>query len=53
MQWLMLQQEQLEYFAIANGLQYNVWYFLNIVAEELGIAVRWDGAAWTKRLILR
>jgi GDPmannose 4,6-dehydratase len=44
MQWLMLQQEQPEDFVIATGLQYSVRDFVNFAADELGIAVRWEGA---------
>jgi GDPmannose 4,6-dehydratase len=43
MQWLMLQQEQPEDFAIATGVQYSVRDFVNIAAEELGIKLRWEG----------
>jgi GDPmannose 4,6-dehydratase len=43
MQWLMLQQEQPEDFVIATGVQYSVRDFVNTAANELGIAIRWDG----------
>ena len=43
MQWLMLQQEQPEDFVIATGAQYSVRDFVNAAAEELGIAIRWEG----------
>jgi GDPmannose 4,6-dehydratase len=43
MQWLMLQQEQPEDFVIATGVQYSVRDFVNAAANELGIAIRWDG----------
>ncbi len=43
MQWLMLQQEQPEDFVIATGVQYSVRDFVNAAAEELGIAIRWEG----------
>lgn len=43
MQWLMLQQEQPEDFVIATGVQYSVRDFVNAVARELGIPIRWEG----------
>lgn len=44
MQWLMLQQKNPEDFVIATGVQYSVRDFVNIAAEELGLAIRWEGA---------
>lgn len=44
MQWLMLQQDKPEDFVIATGVQYSVRDFINAAANELGIAIRWDGA---------
>ena len=43
MQWLMLQQDQPEDFVIATGQQYSVRDFVNAVASELGMKIRWDG----------
>jgi GDPmannose 4,6-dehydratase len=43
MQWLMLQQETPEDFVIATGVQYSVRDFVNAVAGELGIRIRWEG----------
>lgn len=43
MQWLMLQQSQPEDFVIATGVQYSVRDFVNAVAGELGIQIRWEG----------
>jgi GDPmannose 4,6-dehydratase len=43
MQWLMLQQEQPEDFVIATGVQYSVRDFVTTAADELEIAVRWEG----------
>jgi len=43
MQWLMLQQDEPEDFAIASGEQYSVRDFVNLVCEELGIKIRWEG----------
>lgn len=43
MQWLMLQQEQPEDFVIATGKQYSVRDFVDQVARELGMKIRWEG----------
>jgi len=43
MQWLMLQQEKPEDFVIATGVQYAVRTFVEAAAQELGIAIRWNG----------
>ncbi|MBF5056083.1 GDP-mannose 4,6-dehydratase [Alcanivorax sp. 521-1] len=43
MQWLMLQQDQPEDFVIATGKQYSVRQFIQWSAEELGIALRFEG----------
>lgn len=43
MQWLMMQQETPEDFVIATGEQYSVRDFVNAAAQELGMAIRWDG----------
>ena len=43
MQWLMLQQEEPEDFVIATGRQYSVRDFINMSADELGIALEWVG----------
>jgi len=43
MQWLMLQQDEPEDFAISTGVQYTVRDFVNIAAEELGIKLKWNG----------
>ena len=44
MQWLMLQQDQLEDFVIATGVQYSVRQFVDFAAAELGIKLRWEGS---------
>jgi GDPmannose 4,6-dehydratase len=49
MQWLMLQQEQPEDYVIATGVQYSVRDFVNAAAEELGIAIRWQGSGVDER----
>lgn len=43
MQWLMLQQDQPEDFVIATGEQHSVREFVTEAANELGMAVRWEG----------
>jgi len=43
MQWLMLQQEQPEDFAIATGEQHSVRDFVDAAAKELGMEIRWEG----------
>ena len=43
MQWLMLQQEKPEDFVIATGVQYSVRQFVELTANALGIAIRWEG----------
>jgi GDPmannose 4,6-dehydratase len=43
MQWLMLQQEKPEDYAIATGVQYSVREFVNEAAKELDISVLWKG----------
>ena len=55
MQWLMLQQEQPEDFAIATGEQHSVRDFVDAAAKELGMEIRWEGEGveekgyWTNR----
>ena len=43
MQWLMLQQEHAEDFVIATGVQFSVRQFVEIAAQELGMAITWKG----------
>ncbi|MCU7885628.1 MAG: GDP-mannose 4,6-dehydratase, partial [Candidatus Thiodiazotropha sp. (ex Lucinoma annulata)] len=43
MQWLMLQQEQPDDFAIGTGEQHSVREFVDASAKELGISLRWEG----------
>lgn len=43
MQWMMLQQAQPEDFVIATGVQYSVRQFIEWSAQELGIALRFEG----------
>ena len=45
MQWMMLQQEQPKDYVIATGVQYSVRQFIEKAAQQLGITIRWEGAA--------
>lgn len=44
MQWMMLQQEVPDDFVIATGEQYTVRDFIIMVANELGITLRFEGS---------
>ncbi len=52
MQWLMLQQEEPDDFAIATGEQHSVRDFVNAAAAELGITLRWEGEGLDERGIV-
>ncbi|MBW2658433.1 MAG: GDP-mannose 4,6-dehydratase [Deltaproteobacteria bacterium] len=43
MQWLMLQQDKPDDFAIATGEQHSVRDFVNAAAGELGVTLNWQG----------
>jgi len=43
MQWLMLQQDQPEDFAIATGKQFSVREFVEIAARHVDLEMRWEG----------
>jgi GDPmannose 4,6-dehydratase len=43
MQWLMLQQDEPEDFAIATGHQYSVREFVEVAAEHVGMTIEWRG----------
>ncbi|MCG7899543.1 MAG: GDP-mannose 4,6-dehydratase [Candidatus Thiodiazotropha weberae] len=43
MQWLMLQQDNPEDFAIGTGEQHSVREFVDAAANELGIYLQWEG----------
>ena len=45
MQWLMLQQDKPDDFVIATGVQYSVREFISRSAAQLGITLRFEGAA--------
>ena len=42
-QWLILQQKKPDDFVIATGKQYSVKHFINIVAKELDMKIKWRG----------
>lgn len=52
MQWLMLQQEQPDDFVIATGVQYSVRQFIQWVAAELGIGLRFEGQGVDEQAIV-
>jgi GDPmannose 4,6-dehydratase len=52
MQWMMLQQDKPEDFVIATGVQYSVRQFIKWSAEELGIALRFEGEGVDERAIV-
>lgn len=43
MQWLMLQQDRPDDYVIATGQQRSVREFVELVAAELGMTIRWEG----------
>jgi len=43
MMWLMLQQDEPDDFVIATGQQHSVRDFVDLAAEELGMALAWKG----------
>lgn len=49
MQWLMLQQDKAEDFVIATGIQYSVREFIIRSAKQLGITLRFQGAAESEK----
>ena len=52
MQWMMLQQDQPEDFVIATGVQYSVRQFIQWAAQELGIALRFEGQGTDEHAIV-
>jgi len=56
--WMMLQQNTPEDFVIATGKQYSVKYFVDAVAQRLGMTLNWAGesktehAYWNGRVIV-
>lgn len=52
MQWLMLQQDKPDDFVIATGIQVTVREFIIRSAKELGIFLKFEGAAETEKAIV-
>ena len=53
MQWMMLQQDHPEDFVIATGVQYSVREFIVKAAQQLGIALRFEGKAEQEKVIVQ
>lgn len=49
MQWLMLQQQAPEDYAIATGKQYSVRDFVEVAAEHVNMRIRWEGEGTDER----
>ncbi len=49
MQWLMLQQQAPEDYAIATGKQYSVRDFVKVAAEHVNMRIRWEGEGTDER----
>ena len=47
--WRMLQQKEPEDFVICTGKQYTIKQFINMVAKELKMKIRWQN--WIKRKV--
>ncbi|MFZ5674080.1 MAG: GDP-mannose 4,6-dehydratase [Pseudomonadota bacterium] len=52
MQWLMLQQDEPDDYVIATGEQFSVRDFILWTAEELGVALRFEGSGLEERGIV-
>ena len=52
MQWLMLQQDHPEDFVIATGVQFTVREFIIRSAKQLGITLKFEGAAENEKAIV-
>ncbi len=52
MQWLMLQQDKPDDFVIATGMQLTVREFITRSAKQLGIVLRFEGAAEHEKAIV-
>lgn len=51
-QWLMLQQDKPEDYVIATGVQYSVRDFVKAAANELEMALRWEGSGVDEKAYL-
>jgi GDPmannose 4,6-dehydratase len=52
MQWLMLQQDKPDDFVIATGVQFTVREFIIRSAKQLGITLKFEGAAENEKAIV-
>lgn len=52
MEWSILQQEEPDDFVIATGEQHSVRDFVSLAAEELGIALHWEGSGLQERGVI-
>jgi len=52
MQWLMLQQDKPEDFVIATGVQFTVREFITRSAKQLGITLKFEGAAENEKAVV-
>jgi GDPmannose 4,6-dehydratase len=52
MQWLMLQQDKPDDFVIATGVQYTVREFITRSAKQLGVTLKFEGAAENEKAIV-
>ena len=47
--WKMLQQKKPKDYVISSGKQHSVKYFVNLVAEELGMKISWKGKGMNEK----
>jgi GDPmannose 4,6-dehydratase len=52
MQWLMLQQNEPDDYAIGTGVQHSVREFVDAASAELGLELRWEGEGLNERGIV-
>jgi len=50
--WKMLQQKKPKDYVISTGKQYSVKYFINLVAQELGMKIYWRGKGMNEQAYL-
>jgi GDPmannose 4,6-dehydratase len=51
-QWMMLQQEHPEDFVIATGIQFSVRQFIEWVAAEIGVILRFEGNGPNEKAVI-
>lgn len=52
MMWRILQQESPDDYVIATGEQHSVREFVDAAAQEIGIALRWDGSGIEEKAVV-